>query len=438
MELKREILDEISNNYIQGIENKTVRCALFNNSIRNIMRNKEREGDLLFNFSLNLDTLKVTNQENANNSFIYAGCNVLREFICKKYNLENFEISQSYIAFYDKLEKCNYIMDSLVELKDCDIDDRERYFLLTKGVQDGGVWGFFSNIVNKYGFVPKSVMSDTYQSLNPCEMNYLLNRKLRQFNARILTSNENLDYLKSLFLDDIYKILACCYGIPPKQFDFEYTDKDKKYHIIKGITPLEFYHEYTDININDYICITNMPTKDKPFNRTYTVKYLQNVIEEKMPLFLNLPIEELKSLVIKQLQAREVVFIGCDYKKTLDVKDGVFDDKSFNYYDTFKTDFYMSKEKTLDNYESSMNHAMVVTGVNLEDNKPTKWKLENSWGEDVGNKGYFIASDSWFDKYVYQVVINKKYLTKEQLEELNLNSVELKPWDPLGTTTLFN
>ena len=196
MELKREILDEISNNYIQGIENKTVRCALFNNSIRNIMRNKEREGDLLFNFSLNLDTLKVTNQENANNSFIYAGCNVLREFICKKYNLENFEISQSYIAFYDKLEKCNYIMDSLVELKDCDIDDRERYFLLTKGVQDGGVWGFFSNIVNKYGFVPKSVMSDTYQSLNPCEMNYLLNRKLRQFNARILTSNENLDYLE--------------------------------------------------------------------------------------------------------------------------------------------------------------------------------------------------------------------------------------------------
>lgn len=157
-----------------------------------------------------------------------------------------------------------------------------------------------------------------------------------------------------------------------------------------------------------------------------------------MPLFLNLPIEELKSLVIKQLQAREVVFIGCDYKKTLDVKDGVFDDKSFNYYDTFKTDFYMSKEETLDNYESSMNHAMVVTGVNLEDNKPTKWKLENSWGEDVGNKGYFIASDSWFDKYVYQVVINKKYLTKEQLEELNLNSVELKPWDPLGTTTLFN
>ena len=235
MEIKKEVLEEISNNYIQGIENKTVRCALVNNSIRDIMRNKEREGELLFNFSINLDTLNAVNQKNANNSFIYAGCNVLRESICKKYDLENFEISQSYISFYDKLEKCNYIMESLVELKDRDADDRERYFLLTKGVQDGGVWDFFSNIINKYGFVPKTTMSDTYQSLNPDEMNHLLNRKLRQFNARLLTNNENIDYLKSLYLDDIYKILACCYGVPPKQFDFEYTDKDKKYHIIKGI-----------------------------------------------------------------------------------------------------------------------------------------------------------------------------------------------------------
>ena len=432
MEIKREILEEISNNYIQGIENKTVRCALVNNNIRDIMRNKEREGQLLFNFSINLDTLNAVNQKNANNSFIYAGCNVLRESICKKYDLENFEISQSYISFYDKLEKCNYIMESLAQLKDKDADDRERYFLLTKGIEDGGVWDFFSNIINKYGFVPKTAMSDTYQSLNPDEMNHLLNRKLRQFNARLLSSNENLEYLKSLYLDDIYRILACCYGVPPKQFDFEYTDKDKKYHIIKGITPLEFYHEYTDININNYVCITNVPTKDKTFNRTYVVKYLNNVIEGKTPIFLNLPIEELKKLVIKQLQAKEVVWLGCDFKKTIDKRDGIFDDMSFNYYDTFKTDFFMTKEEALDNYESSMNHAMVVTGVNLEDNKSTKWKLENSWGEDVGNKGYFVASDSWFEKYVYQVVINKKYLTQEQLDEMSYEPVELKPWDPLG------
>ena len=433
MEIKKEILEEINNNYTQNVENKTVRCALVNNKIRDIMRNKEKEGELLFNFSINLDTLKVVNQKNSLNSFIYAGCNVLRESICKKYNLEDFELSQSFITFYDKLEKCNYIMESLVELKDRDIDDRERYHLLTKGVQDGGVWEFFVNVVNKYGLVPKAVMSDTYQSSNPSEVNHLLNRKLRQFNARILTNKDNLEYLKSLYLDDIYRILASCYGVPPKQFDFEYTDKDKKYHIIKGITPLQFYLEYTDIDVSDYVCIINAPTQDKPFNKTYTVKYLGNVIEGNKVLYLNLSIEELKKLVIKQLQAKEVVFLGCDFKKAVDAVDGVFDDMSFNYYDTFKTDFFMTKEEVLNNYESTINHMVVITGVNLDEGVPTKWKIENSWGEEVGNKGYFIASDTWFDKYVYQVVINKKYLSQEQLEELKLEPIELKPWDPLGT-----
>ena len=433
MEIKKEILEEINNNYIQGIENKTVRCALVNNKIRNIMRNKEKEGKLLFNFSLNLDTLRVVDQKNSGNSFIYAGCNVLRESICKKYNLEDFELSQSFISFYDKLEKCNYIMECLAQLKDRDIDDRERYHLLTKGVQDGGQWDLFVNIINKYGIVPKTVMSDTYQSYNPSEVNHLLNRKLRQFNAKILSNKDNLQFLKSLYLDEIYRILASCYGLPPKQFDFEYTDKDKKYHIIKDITPLQFYLEYTDIDVNDYVCIINAPTKDKPLNKTYTVKYLGNVIEGNKVLYLNLSIDDLKNLVIKQLQAKEVVFLGCDIEKAMDEVDGVFDDMSFNYYDTFKTDFFMTKEEVLDNYESTINHTVVITGVNLDGDRTTKWKIENSFGDKVGNKGYFVASDTWFDKYAYQVVINKKYLSQEQLEELKLEPIELKPWDPFGT-----
>ena len=433
MEIKKEILEEINNNYNQNIENRTVRCALVNNKIRDIMRNKEREGKLLFNFSLNVDTLNVVNQKNSNNSFIYAGCNVLREAICKKYNLEDFEISQNFIAFYDKLEKCNYIMENLIELKDRDIDDRERYHILTKGLKDGGQWELFANIVNKYGMVPKTVMSDTSQSSNPYEINHLLSRKFSQFNARILTNKDNLEFLKSLYLDDIYRILADCYGVPPKYFDFEYTDKDKKYHIIKDITPLQFYLEYTDIDVNDYVCIINAPTKDKPLNKTYTVKYLGNVIEGNKVLYLNLSIDDLKKLVIKQLQAKEVVFLGCDIEKAMDEVDGVFDDMSFNYYDTFKTDFFMTKEEVLDNYESTINHTVVITGVNLDGDRTTKWKIENSFGDKVGNKGYFVASDTWFDKYAYQVVINKKYLSQEQLEELKLEPIELKPWDPFGT-----
>lgn len=263
-------------------------------------------------------------------------------------------------------------------------------------------------------------------------MNFLLNRKLRQFNARVLKGDENLDYLKSLFLDDAYRILANCYGVPPKRFDFEYTDKDKKYHIIKYITPLEFYKEYMDFDFNNYISIINVPTSDKTYNKLYSIKYLGNVIENGDYIYLNLSLDNFKSLIVKQLEERERVYIGCDYKKSVDIVDGIFDDLSFNYYDTFRSDFYMSKEEALDNYESSINHSMVITGVNLDNGIPTKWKIANSWGSDVGNNGYFVASPTWFDKYVYSTVINKKYLTSEQLEALNDQVIELELWDPLG------
>ena len=438
MEIKKEILEQIDNHYMHDDTNKIVRCALDKNKISEIVRDKEIGERLLYNFSNNIETLPVKDQKSSGRCWIFAGCNVLREAICKKYNLEDFELSQNFIAFYDKLEKCNYIMECLIELKDEDDDNRERYHILTRGIEDGGQWDLFVNIVNKYGIVPKEVMNETYQSSNTSEVNDLLNRKLRQFNARIKNTNDNLDYLKSLYLEDIYRILTDCFGLPTNKFDFEYTDKDKKYHIIKDLTPLEFYKKYTDINVDDYVSIINAPTKDKPFNKTYTVKYLGNVIEGKNILYLNLPMEEFKSLVVKQLEAKEVVWFGSDCSKDADRADGLFDDLSFNYNDTFKTDFSMTKEDMLDNYESAMNHAMVITGVNLDRNIPTKWKIENSWGEQVGDKGYYVASDTWFEKYVYQAVINKKYLSSEQLEELKLKPVELKPWDPMGTLALLN
>lgn len=432
MEIRKDVLEDITNNYLQDLNNKTARCALARNKIRDIMRNKERDKDLLFNFSLNLDNLKVSNQQKSGSSFIYAGCNLLRPSFCKKYDLNDFEFSESYIAFYDKLEKFNYYMEALIKLKDNPKDDRERYHILIKGIADEGSFFGFRNIINKYGIVPKDIMNDTYQSLNTGEMNFLLNRKLRQFNARVLKGDENLDYLKSLFLDDAYRILANCYGVPLKRFDFVYTDIDKKYHIIKDITPLEFYKEYTDFDFNNYISIINVPTSNKPYNKLYSTKYLGNVIENRDYIYLNLSLDNFKSLTLKQLEERERVYIGCDYKKSVDIVDGIFDDLSFNYYDTFRSDFYMSKEEALDNYESSINHSMVITGVNLDNGIPTKWKIANSWGSDVGNNGYFVASPTWFDKYVYSTVINKKYLTSEQLEALNDQVIELELWDPLG------
>jgi bleomycin hydrolase len=150
---------------------------------------------------------------------------------------------------------------------------------------------------------------------------------------------------------------------------------------------------------------------------------------------LNLPVDEMKDLIIKQLKNGEVVWFGSNVVKDSERQAGLLDTELYKRDDLFDVDFNMSKADMLDSGESMMDHAMVITGVDLVDGKPTKWKIENSWGEKPGFKGYFVMSDKWFDKFVYQAVINKKYLSddlKKAFEEGSKDPIQLLPWDPMG------
>ena len=115
------------------------------------------------------------------------------------------------------------------------------------------------------------------------------------------------------------------------------------------------------------------------------------------------------------------------------LESGVLEDGGVVSRDLFDTKLTMSKADMLDYHQSMMDHAMVLTGVDLVDGKPAKWKVENSWGPKVGEKGYFVMSDEWMDQYVYQIVVNKKYLSDELKADQAQEPIVLKPWDPMGT-----
>ncbi len=254
----------------------------------------------------------------------------------------------------------------------------------------------------------------------------------RQFAAG--KSREELDAEKQKMLNEMYSLLCACFGVPPTVFDFEYVDREKNYVNKKNLTPNQFYKEYLGDILDDYVSITNAPTKDKPFNRTYTVDYLGNVLGGSDIEYLNLELSTFKKLILAQLTDRQVVWFGSDVGKFGDRDAGVWDDKAYDYEAAFDMSFDLTKEEGLDYRQSAMNHAMVITGVNLdEDGNPTKWKIENSWSDEKGSKGYFVMSDSWFDKYVYQAVVNKKYLDKALLELFKLEPIHLSPWDPMGS-----
>lgn len=432
-EVSKEKLNEVEKEYLNNPSNTIARRALVKSRMSFISRVNEQTEFTRNMFSIDLKTLPASDQKMSGRCWIFAGCNVIREKIAKKYNIEEFELSQNYIAFYDKLEKCNYLLESIISLKDKEKDDRTLDNLLTVGIQDGGQWDLFVNIVNKYGLVPKNAFPETFQSSNTAGIDNLLNKYIRKFAFEIRNSNEDVNSKKEMFIDNIYKILCSCFGVPPKTFSFEYVDKDKKYNIIKDLTPMSFYKDIVQMDLNEYVSIINSPTDDKPFNKAYTVDYIGNVIEGNEILYLNLEINRLKELTISQLKDGEPVWFGSDCVKSGDADDGIWDDASFDIDTLFQIDSSMTKGAMLDTRESAMNHAMVITGVNLENEKPTKWKIENSWGDKKANKGYHVATDSWFTKFVYQVVVNKKYLTEEERNVLNTEKIRLRPWDPMGT-----
>lgn len=433
-EIQMNTLNQYETNYQNDKQAKAMRRALAKNELDSIAFVSESTANTKCQFSIDIPTLKVANQQASGRCWLFAGLNIVREEVAKKCELEEFELSQNYVSFYDKLEKINYMMETCIELKDRPADDRTLTWVLQTGVQDGGQWDMLVSVIQKYGVVPQSVMPETYQSNHTRTMNQLINTKMRQFCAKIRhLSDEEIQALKEKTLEEMYGLLCTCFGVPPKTFDFEYVDKHSNCHCVKDLDPHTFYEKYVGIDLNDYISIINAPTKDKPFNHIFTVTYLGNVVGGNPICYLNLELNEFKTLVLKQLQHKELVWFGCDCGKDGDRQLGIWDDQAYDYQSAFNIDFSMSKEDMLDYRQAAMNHAMVFTGVNVEEDHPTKWKVENTWGDDKANKGYYVMSDTWFDRYVFQAVVNKKYLSQAQLELLNSEVIALNPWDPMGT-----
>lgn len=432
-----DMINEYNQEFDQDINNKLMMNAITKNGIQNVCIDYTSNITMQHNFSIDIKSGDITAQEKSGRCWLFAGLNIVRYHMMKQLNLKTFELSQTYQMFFDKFEKANYFLESILETLDEETDSRLIKHLLQSPVEDGGQWDMFYNTVKKYGVVPKAMMPESYESSNTQKLNWLLTLRLRK-DACLLreayakkTSSTDLVAMKTNMLKDIYFILVKSLGKPPVTFDFEYRNTDDEFFRECDLTPRTFYKKYVGDLLDDYVSLISAPTNDKPFMKSYTVSYLGNVLHQPVK-YLNVEVETLKKVAIAQLQDDEPVWFGCDVGKWLG-ETGAMDLEQFHYNEVFNTDFTMNKAQRLDYGESMMTHAMVFLGVNLKESKPNRWKVENSWGEKRGNKGYFIMSDDWFSEYLYQVVVPKKYLTSEMLEAYNSEPIVLKPWDPMGS-----
>lgn len=422
----------------QNSKQSALQRGVVKNGIRASAENIQTHVENTPVFSIDLTTGKVANQKQSGRCWMFAALNTFRHKLLTTFQLKDFELSQNYTFFWDKYEKANYFYENILNTADQPVTSREVAFLLQTPQQDGGQWDMIVSLFQKYGVVPKSVMPESSNSSNSRDLNNYLNKLLRKHAVLLRqmvleeATEEEIQANREAMLQEVYNLLAISLGTPPTVFDFEYRDEEKNYHLDQGLTPQSFYDKYVDVDLDEYISIINAPTEDKPFMKSYTVDMLGNVVDGKQVKYLNLEMEDFKALAVKQLEQGESVWFGCDVGQSSTRDSGIMALDAYDVEDLFDVDLTMTKAERLDYGESLMTHAMVLTGVDLIDGQAKKWKVENSWGEKVGEKGFFVMSDEWMDEYTYQIVVRKEFLTPEQLAAFEAEPTVLAPWDPMG------
>ena len=437
--IQESFTDKLFANYEANVKYQAIENAASHNGIFAALERRQSHVDNTPVFSLDLTKDKVTNQKASGRCWMFAALNTFRHKLISQYKLENFELSQAHTFFWDKYEKSNWFLEQVIATADQDLTSRKVKFLLQTPQQDGGQWDMVVSLFEKYGVVPKSVYPESISSSNSRELNTYLNKLLRQ-DAQILrdlihsgADSEAVASKKQALLQEIFNFLAMSLGLPPREFDFSYRDKDNQFHTESGLTPQSFYKKYVDLQLDDYVSIINAPTTDKPYGKSYTVDMLGNVVGSRPVRYLNVPMDRLKELAIAQMKAGETVWFGSDVGQVSNRKAGILATDVYDFEAGMDIHLTQDKAGRLDYAESLMTHAMVLTGVDLDEaGQPRKWKVENSWGDKVGTDGYFVASDAWMDEYTYQIVVRKEFLTADELAAYEAEPIVLAPWDPMG------
>lgn len=429
--IKKEDLELFDKDVNDRETSSLIRHTIARNGISGSSIDETIQKSLKDTFSIDLKTGDVCNQKRSGRCWMFAGLNVLRTILIKNLKVKNFELSQAYLQFYDKLEKCNFVLERAMELADETIDSRMNVFLLDSGIGDGGHFVMFTNLVKKYGVVPSSEMPDLNVSQDTGELNTVLTsylthaimelREAKKKEASVLV----LKRMKEGYLNDIYRILSLSLGEPVKEFTLEYQDKDEKFHRTEKMTPMSFYNEYIKADLDDFVCLCDAPIEGMDEYQKYTSRFVNNVEGGDPIVFFNVPLATLKKAALASLEGGDPIWFGSDVLAQSMRKEGILASGIIRSNELFSLKYTMTKSERLTYRSSFCNHAMTLTGVNVLDDKTTdRWKVENSWGKDNGFSGYFIMSDKWFDDYVYEIFVKREYVDAETLKKYDASTLK--------------
>lgn len=424
--------------FAQDVRFKIAQNAVTKNAVDAIALDRDVVTSIDHSMSHILDSHEATNQKKSGRCWLFAGLNVLRSGAAQQMGVKNFEFSQAWLLFWDKLERANYFLESILSTASRDVDDRTVAHLLGAPIDDGGQWNMFVALVRKYGLVPKTAMPETESSSNTGQMNRSLQTVLRQGarDLRALVADGadagEVAAAKEETLAAIYRVLAIHLGTPPESFLWQWNDTEGGFHRDGAMTPVQFADKYVSAQLQDYVCVVHDPRDSSPQGRTFTVEFLGNVADAPAVTYLNVDVDLLRSLTAASITDGEPVWFGCDTGKQSNADLGYWDANLYDYGSVYDVDFDLTKAQRLIHHESLMTHAMVFTGVDLHEGVPRRWRVENSWGPDKADKGFWTMNDSWFAEHVFEIAVHRSRLPQELQDRLADEPIVLPAWDPMG------
>ena len=414
------------------------RNALADHSIRSLAINPDVENrtDTLFTHVIQ-HAGSIADQKQSGRCWLFAGLNVLRPEVIAKHKMKDFMLSQAYEQFYEKLEGANRSLELAYSLRQEPIHSRRLDTFLRHLISDGGNWNYVRALVLKHGAAPESVMPDDYAASHSGEMNALMAARLRKAVVEIRRSEDDgADARRKLKMDalqDVYKILVLCLGKPPETFQWRYETEDGKVSALKTYTPQSFRQTFLSEDLDRYVSFVNYP--GEPMNAHLEWAWERNMADAPNLDAVNIRMNEMADMVFKSIMADKPVWFGANSGAEGDVKKGLWVQDIEDTRDLFGIDFSMSKPDTLAYDNGTPDHAMLITGVDAPEGIPVKWKVENSWGKKSGDKGWFTIDSKWFERHVFQVIIDRRFVPPKLLALSGQKPILLPPWDPFTDWT---
>lgn len=429
-EIQLSNIESFSKIYNSNINNKNIENQIKQYGLDKVCINKEIIAENPPVFNLELRETKRYDQKDSLRCWAFSGINVIKRNVADNLNMDimNFELSDNFIAFFHRLEKANTTYEKILRSKTTDLDTIVKRNILKNPVEEVGNWQTFAGIVKKYGLVPMTVMPTTVEGENAVRVTNLFSETVRSNAISLLKLKKQSKSIKELrkiklrMLADNYEFLSKVYGEPSKEFNYNYIDRNGNNIILKNITPNQFAEQFLSIDIQNFVFISNVPKKDRKYGEKLKNPAPININNIKYVEFLHISIKDLKDLSIKQLQDNIPVMVGVYIRKFADKKSGVLDTRLYDYKNLVKYK-NLNKEDGILVGDIELHHWMTITGVQLEEGIPKRWKVEDSYGNKEKVNGYYIMNDNYFDKYVFTVIINKKYLSKKQLELYNQKGI---------------